>query len=121
MGKYEIRTDVTKNRMYLKLAGFFHEEEIAGDIDIILEEVKKLKPGYDAVSEINEFKPASPKAAAAMMKAQKALKESGLNRIIRVSGSNVLGRKQFERSGKEAGYSADTASSVEEADRMLDN
>lgn len=78
-----------------------------------------MRPGFAIINDISEFKPASPKAAAAMMKAQKTLKESRLNRIIRVSGSNVLARKLFERSGKEAGYSADTVSSVEEADKML--
>lgn len=120
MGEYEIRTDATKNRMYIKLAGFFQEEEIKVAIDDILDQINKLKPGYDAVSEISDFKPASPKVATLMMKAQKALKESGMGRIIRVSGSNVLARKQFERSGKEAGYDADMANSVEEADRILD-
>ena len=120
MGKYEIKTDVSKNRLYLRLSGFFKEDEVKEAIDGILKAVEELGPGVNAISDISDFKPASPKVAGLMLGAQKKLKEKGLGKVIRVTGSNVLGKKQFERTGKEAGYSADTAATVEEAERILD-
>lgn len=121
MGEYEIKVDTKKNRMVLKLGGFFSDEELKGIMGEIMGEFDKLKPGFALVSDLARFKPASPKGAAEIMKAQKALKEKEMGRVIRVVGSNVLASKQISRNAKRAGYSAETASSIEEAMQMLDN
>ena len=123
MGDYEIRIDTKKNRAILRLSGFFTDDEIkelvkeVGDGGII----GQLKPGFDVINDIRTFKPASPKGAKELIDIQSQIRGIGVGRVIRIVGSDVLGKKQFERNSKEAGYRAAVASSIEEAERMLDD
>lgn len=121
MGEFELKVNPSKNRVVLRLAGFFSDDEIKEFVETSLGELDKLKPGMALISDISNFKPASPKGAKELLTAQKILKEKGVDRIIRVAGSNVLGKKQLDRQAKQAGYSTDMASSVEEAEKMLDD
>jgi hypothetical protein len=54
-----------------------------------------------------------------MKRAQLFVKENGVGRVVRVVSSTTIGSMQFARKSREAGYYAETASSVEEAERML--
>lgn len=119
MGKFETRIDVSKNRMILKMDGFFSDEELKKCVDEIFGEIEKLRPGFDIINDITGFKPASPKGAKEMLRAQSVIKEKGMGKIIRVVGSSVLGKKQFDRNAKQVGYSAETAPSIEAAEKML--
>lgn len=120
MGDYELKVDTSKNRLTLKVEGFIREDEVKIIINDISESVDKLKPGLNVISEITDFKPASPKVAGEILRFQKILKDKGLQKIIFISGSNVLAKKQFEKIGKQAGYDVGSASSIEEAEKMLD-
>jgi hypothetical protein len=49
------------------------------------------------------------------------LKQSGMRRVVRVvSANNVITNMQFKRTSKPAGYEAEVATSVDEADALLD-
>jgi hypothetical protein len=120
MGKVEVRTDVFKNRLYVMLEGFFSTEEMKKQVDNLVQEVKKLKPGFDVINDISRFKPTTPQGAEEMTRAQQSLQAAGVGRIIRIVESASLSEMQFTRTAKEAGYAAETATSVEEAEKMLD-
>lgn len=118
--KVDIRADVAKNRLYLVLGGFFADAEMVPIVDKCIAEAKKLKPGFDVINDISEFKPATPKGADEIKRAQIFVKENGVRKVIRVVGEAVLTQAQFDRQGKSAGYAADTASTVAEAEKILD-
>jgi hypothetical protein len=118
--KVDIRADIAKNRLYICVAGFFQDEEAIKNAEKIKEETLKLKPGYDTIVDIRDFKPASPKGVEEMMKVQAFGVQHGMRKAIRVVGDNALAKAQLDRAAKETGLDAGEASSVEEAERILD-
>ena len=116
----DVRADVSKNRLYIVLSGFFPDEEMGGVADRVISEASKLKPGFDVINDVSNFKPTSPRGADEIKRGQTFLQQHGLRRLIRVSGDAVLAAAQFDRQAKASGYTADTAVTVAEAERMLD-
>ena len=121
MDKMMVRADVVKNRLYLTLVGFFSDEEMKQGSDQVIEFINKLKPGFNIINDISKFKPATPKGAEELKRAQQAAVEAGVRRTIRVIGSEGIAQMQFARKGKESGLEADVAASVEDAEKMLDD
>lgn len=118
--KVDIRADIARNRLYLVLDGFFQDDELVKAADKCISEGAKLKPGFDVINDISNFKPASPKGAEEIKRAQIFIKQNGVKRVIRVVGEAVLAQAQFDRQSKGAGYSADTAATLADAERILD-
>jgi len=116
-----IQVSIPKNRIYLGLEGYFDDEAAEKAADQIIAGLQQLRPGFDVVSNISEFKPATPQAAEHIVRVQKALKEMGFRRIVRVVAGNALGKMQMQRTATQAGgLDAEYAATREEAERMLD-
>jgi hypothetical protein len=118
--KIDIRADVARNRLYLVLIGFFQDDEVKTASDKCIAEASKLKPGFDVINDISQFKPASPKGAEEIKRAQLFIKQHGVKRVIRIVGDAVITQAQFSRQEKEVGYNADTAATLAEAEKILD-
>jgi hypothetical protein len=118
--KVDIRANVAKNRLYMSFAGFFQDDEIKQIVDKIMAETLKLKPGFDAVVDISNAKPATPQGVEEIKKVQAFSLQHGVKRSIRVVGEAVLAQSQLDRGAKNTGLDAGLASSIEEADRILD-
>jgi len=73
-----IKISLPKNRLYIMLEGYFQEDEAKVAADQVILEAKKLRSGFGLVSEISHFKPASPQAAEHILRAQRAMKELGV-------------------------------------------
>jgi hypothetical protein len=116
--KVDIRADVMKNRLYLILGGFFEDPEMKTIADKVIAEVKKLKPGFDIINDISQCKSASEKGILELLRAQTFIKQSGVNKVVRITG-DVITQAQFSRQGKEAGYDALTAATISDAERVL--
>ena len=122
--KVEIRADEPKQRLYILLSGFLTDEEIADGADKCIACASKLKPGFDAITDISEFKPASGAGIQHLMRAINFVKEHGVRRAVRISGEAALSEMQFDRVSKEAGFDQSiriTARSVAEAEKILDS
>jgi hypothetical protein len=119
--KIDMRADIGKNRLYIVLGGFFQDDEVKQAADKCIAEATKLKAGFGVVNDISEFKPASPKGADEIKRAQLFVKQHGVGRVIRVVGQASLTQSQFDRQGKDAGLQAEVAATVADADRMLDS
>jgi hypothetical protein len=117
---YIIRADPAKNRLYLALKGAIPDEMAKDAADKTIEEPKKLQPGFTAVNDISQAQPTGPKGVVEIKRAQAFLGYLGVRRIIRVIPQSDNGAaRQFENPPQ--GYPiANTASSIEEADTMLD-
>ncbi len=118
---YDIRADLVKNRLYLRLAGFLSDTQAREIANKIIEEAGKLKPGFDVINDIRELKPTTPSVAEELKRAQGVSKDKGHRRVIRVVGQQAVTQLQWNRTLQEAtGARAEVAPSVEEAERMLE-
>jgi len=118
---FTIRADVAKNRLYVKLVGFFDYNEMKASTDKTIEEVKKLKPGFDVINDVSEFKPANQDTLKEIERAQAFLKKAGVRHAIRVEGKAKLTNIQFSRIGKAVDYVAEVVENLEEAEKLLDS
>ena len=116
---YKVHADTVRNRVYITLAGFLSLEEAkkCGDETIAL--TKKLKPGYDVITDITEFKPGTQDVAKDIERVQQHFKSSGARRGVRVVGQNAPSSMQFSRTGKSAGFDAINVATMAEAEKVL--
>ncbi len=121
MFRYTIEPDIEKNRLYIKLAGFFTDEALKEAADRSIEEASKLGTGFDIINDISELKPASEKGYAEIKRAQAFMQKNGVNRVIRITGSSYLSSAQFSQKTTEVSYSGETAKNKEEAELMLES
>jgi hypothetical protein len=116
---HSIRVDIVNNRLYLALEGFMTAEQMRISTDETIEAAKKLKPGYDIVTDISKFKVGDSGVAAEIERAQKFFVESGARRGVRIVGSSALTGIQFKRTAGEAHYASVNVATMEEAEKML--
>jgi len=118
---YDIRADVRRNRLYLRMVGYMGDDEAVEVADTIIREMQKLQPGFAVINDIRELKPASATATREMQRAQEASFKHGHGRVIRVVGEQTVTQLQWNRTLTAAqGRGAETAATVEEAERMLE-
>lgn len=123
MGNIDIRTDTTKNRLYIRLSGFFLGADLEPTLSKIRAELEKVRPDFDVITDIKGFVPGSPKAAEAIKAGAELVKAKGRRRAVRVTGGLVTGLMQFKRMMGgvfEEDESVRYASSTGEADTLLD-
>ena len=60
---YKIRVDIVKNRLYVTLVGFPSLDEMQRCGDETIEATRRLRPGYDIITDITEFKAGGPDVA----------------------------------------------------------
>ncbi|OGN99462.1 MAG: hypothetical protein A2Y89_07390 [Chloroflexi bacterium RBG_13_51_18] len=118
---FTVRADVQKNRLYVKLVGFFDYNEMKEATDKTIEGIKKLKPGYDIINDISEFKPVGQDTLKEVERGQKYFKQSEIRHGIRVEGKAKLTNLQFNRVGKTIDYVPDAVETMEEAEKLLDS
>ncbi len=118
VGTFNLRIDPAKNRLYLSLQGHLPEATTLKAVDEIIACVSDLKPGFTVVSDVATFEPATPKGAEDIKQAQAFLARNGLGRVVRVIADGH--ELELARTGRPAGYLAETASSIEEAEALLD-
>lgn len=116
----EIRKNAVKNRLYLKLSGFLKEEEVISAGHRLIETAKLLRPGFDIINDISDFKPATTSVASFIENIQEDMKKLPVGRIVRVIGKNALGKMQLTRTSLKAGYNAYNVATMQEAEELLD-
>lgn len=124
MAEFEVAADAARNRLYLRLAGFFREGDVQPALARLEEELRGVTPGFDVVVDISRFVPGSPKAAEALRRGGEMVKKRGRRRAVRITGGIVTGLMQFKRMLGGIFAEDDTvryASSRAEADRILDD
>ena len=118
---YSVKADIAKNRLYITLQGFIKAEEMKACTDLTISESKTLKPGFDIITDITQFKPAGPETVKEIERGQAYFKTAKIGRGIRVVGQSVTSSMQFGRTGKAIGYAPDTVATLAEAEKLLDS
>ncbi len=97
MSESEFRADVVKNRLYLRLSGFFRETEVLQMFRVLTGEIDKLRHGFDVVIDMTSLKPGSPESAAIVHKAGELLKARGRRHGVWISAASPTTLLQFKR------------------------
>lgn len=117
---FEVRADLRKNRLYITFTGFFSDQLMQEACAKVESEARRLKPGFSIITDITRCKPATPRGTEFIHRTQAFLAKNGVGRVVRITApDNVIIKFQFQRRS-EGLYRADTAASVEEAERLLD-
>jgi len=120
---YKIQSNPTKNRLYITIEGKINMDEVEDTIAEIKAGCQKLKSGFSVISDIATFIPVDEEVRQKIADTMKYLVEHGMGKVIRVivdSPTSQVTGFQWQRTSKEAGYTADIAPSIEEAERILD-
>lgn len=115
---HAVRADLQKNILYVSLSGFMQPDEVKAAADAVKREARRMKPGFSVINDVQHFKPASQDAVAYIADAQKLVHSLSPKRIIRVTGGSSMSGLQLNRTSRQAGYTADTAATVAEAERL---
>ncbi len=115
---YNNKSDVGKNRLYVSFKGRMAEDEIKKGAANVIDEARKLKPGFGVISEISEFVPTTEDGRMVMQGCMKSLKEMGMGHVVRVVKGSIAGN-QWQRTSKTVGYTADEVSTMHEAEALL--
>ncbi len=119
IGTYKIYSNLPKNRLYIILRGFLPDATIDVAAQEVIKEISKLNSGCDVITDISTFKPATASGADKIKKVQQHLAAHKPGRVIRVVGAEALSEMQMARLSKEAGYVADAATTVVDAEKLL--
>jgi len=119
---FEVEADVRNNRLYLTLTGRMEREKLETAADEAVDAADRLRGGFDIINDLSGFTPPSPEAAKPIKRAQGELVELGVDRVVRVvdEETSQVVVHAFERRSKDVGYSGETAPSVAEAERVLE-
>ena len=117
---FEVKVDSEKKRIYIVLSGFMQDFEVEEAMKEVKNAVNLLKPGFDIINDITDFKPVTAKGRELIKNTQAYIYESKVKNVMRIEGS-VLSKIQLERSSKEVGYSGITVKSIEEAEQYLED
>lgn len=123
MGSIDCRTDHVKNRLYIKLAGFFRGRDIEPAMQELEQALARLTPGLDVITDLTGFVPGSPAAAEALRRGGELVKAKNRRHAVRVTGGLMTGLMQFQRllKGVFDEKSVRYAKSVAEAHAILDD
>jgi hypothetical protein len=116
---YTIRVDTVKNRLYVTLVGYFSIDEMKTCGDETIQATARLRPGYDVVTDITQFKAGPPEVAKDIERVQAHFRKSGARQGVRIVGGNVLSGMQFRRTSAQVEYSSVNVPTLEAAEELL--
>jgi hypothetical protein len=119
---YELKVDKGKNRLHLRMWGFVDAAQTKKCADHVLAEVKNLRPGFDVINDITDFKPTVEEAVTEIQRALAGLVKAGMRRSVRISPrESSVTSMQFSRAKREAHVDNQVATvkTLEEALKLL--
>lgn len=93
---FKIKSDITKNRLYVMVSGSPDEAELREIFHRIRYCVKGLKPGFNLVHDLTEYIPVSIKCAEIIKEIQTFLDSCGMKNVVRIT-NNQFSFMQLER------------------------
>ena len=118
---YMIRSNIEKNRLYITL-GKMEDTDIRGIIKEITHSTAVLRPGFGCLVDIRNMDiKYSEKQMYTMELVMGGLVDAGMGRVVRVvSKKNKISQMRMEQGSRALGYRARPASTIEEAENILD-
>jgi hypothetical protein len=118
---YEVTSDTDKNRLYITL-GELSSELIKPILKDLAANVTRLKPDFTCLVDIRKMSvDAEAKGIEYIEIIQGALSDAGMKQVIRVvNEDNIQPYKKMDNSSQALGYPSDPATTIEEAEKILD-
>ncbi|MFC1961076.1 hypothetical protein ACFLYO_10240 [Chloroflexota bacterium] len=117
---YDVRADTDKNRLYVVIEGYLTDPEVLDLIKDGKAGIDQLQPGFDVINDGRNYKPFSRKGTEYIVELLNYEIEHGRNRHVRIVDKVTLGEMQFERVTKDFDVAMLVVSSLEEAEKLLD-
>lgn len=118
---YKVESDTEKNRLYITL-GKMEEADARGLIKDITHSTAALKPGFTCLADIRNMDiKYTEKQMYTMELVMGGLLDAGMSRVVRVvSKKNKISQMRMDQESRALGYRGRPASTIEEAERILD-
>lgn len=118
---YDIRANSFENHLLILLKGKLELAEANQAAEKIAKAVRSMMPGFTVITDIRELAPAAEDVRQVLLTAMQAMKNAGLGMEVRVvNPQNMVTANQFQRTSRAAGFTAQEVSSVNEAQKIID-
>jgi len=112
--------DVGKNRLFVRIHGRIDDSEAKSIADAIIQQMDRLRPGFDVVKDLTQAEPLGPEGVVQLKRIMEAHIARKSRRSVRIVGRSTQVALQFARTGKELQHEPYLCFSREEAERWLD-
>ncbi len=118
---YIIETDPLKNRLYLKISGYWKEcSEVPHYIEDLKRATKGLNRGYTILSDVTLMKTPGKEIVGLHTEAQKVVMFGGLKKTAELVSRDTIAKMAVNRFSQESGMQKGTFASKSEAEAWLD-
>ena len=118
---HDVRADLDKNRIYITVGKLADEAEMQSIVDEVRAECRKLRKGFTCLTDLRNYEFQDEKFEVYIKLSQKELVDAGMSKVVRVHRpTGLLGHYQFDNVSFEVGYHAQNATSIAEAEQILD-
>ncbi len=115
-----VSVDMKKNRLVISLHGTIRKNDLESIYTDIRFGVRDLQPGFDVVTDMRDSTIGYLTGITIFLKIQNFLKESGVGRIVRITGTSKTFLQQIQKlTENKNGYSPVYVESLEEAEKYL--
>lgn len=117
---YNVVTDRNQNRITITLSGAVTREEAKAVVAKLEEEVRKVKIGFDVITDISNCKLGYLNASPILRQAMNMLQKKGVRKVVRVVGRMKIILAQFKKiSDGFSGYRPHYVVSMKDAEEIL--
>jgi hypothetical protein len=118
---FELKAIRAQNRLHLRAWGHPTPEGAFDCVSATIAEASKLRAGFDVISDVSGLASLSSECMPHVDRLASFLVSSQVGRVVRVCGPLPDVILKLERQGRARGYAAHLATSVVEAEAMLDD
>jgi hypothetical protein len=118
---YNVTADIEKNRIYITIGKLEGEPAMQALAQTVKTECLKLKKGFTCITDLRKYEVQDDRFENYVKQTQEAMIEAGMSKVVRVRReTGLLGHFQFDNASMDVGYHAENVTSMEEAEKILD-
>jgi len=117
---YDVKTNIDKNRIYITIGKLKGEVEMQALARTVKSECQKIKKGFTCITDLRKYEIQEDIFENYVKETQEAMIAAGLSKVVRVRReTGLLGHFQFDNASMDVGYHAENVTSMEEAEKIL--
>lgn len=118
---YDVTADIEKNRIYITVGKLEGESAMQALAQAVKTECQKLKKGFTCITDLRKYEVQDDRFENYVTQTQEAMIEAGMSKVVRVRReTGLLGHFQFDNASMDVGYHAENVTSMEDAEKILD-
>ena len=119
---YNVTADIEKNRIYITIGKLEGESAMQALAQTVKTECLKLKKGFTCITDLRKYEVQDDRFENYVTQTQEAMIEAGMSKVVRVRrDTGLLGHFQFDNASMDVGYHAENVTSMEDAEKILDD